>query len=130
MLRNLPICLAFSALVGGMPAFAQQPSGGPSDPKVTVAAVRLDNGYRASKIIGASVYNEQNQQVGDVSDLFLSKQNQVAIVVVSVGGFLGMGSKLVSVPIDKLQIDDKNKVLMAGATKDELNQMPSVQYSN
>jgi ribosomal 30S subunit maturation factor RimM len=98
--------------------------------KVTVAAVRLDNGYRASKIIGASVYNEQNQQVGDVSDLFLSKQNQVAIVVVSVGGFLGMGSKLVSVPIDKLQIDDKNKVVMAGATKDELNQMPSVQYSN
>jgi hypothetical protein len=37
---------------------------------------------------------------------------------------------LVSVPIDKLQIDDKNKVVMAGATKDELNQMPSVQYSN
>jgi sporulation protein YlmC with PRC-barrel domain len=130
MLRNLLLGLTLTTLVGVTPTFAQQPVAGPSDPKVTVAAVRLDNGYRASKIIGSSVYNEQNQQVGDVSDLFLSKQNQVAMAVISVGSFLGIGGKLVSVPIDKLQIDDKNKVVMAGATKDELSQMPSVQYSN
>ncbi len=52
------------------------------------------------------------------------------MAVISVGGFLGIGAKLVSVPIDKLQINDKNKVVMAGATKDQLMQMPSAEYSN
>ncbi|WP_428491655.1 PRC-barrel domain-containing protein [Rhodopila sp.] len=119
-----------ATLAAAAPALAQPAPGTPSHPKLTVASVRLDNGYRASKIIGAAVYNDQNQQVGDVSDLFLSKQNQVAMAVISVGGFLGIGAKLVSVPIDKLQIDGKNKVIMAGATKDELNHMPNTQFSN
>ena len=129
MLRYSIVGMAFATLAAAMPAHAQPPAS-PSDPKVTVASIRLDNGYQASKIIGASVYNDQNQQVGAVSDLFLSKQNQVAMAIISVGGFLGIGSKLVSVPFDKLQIDDKNKVTMAGATKEELNKMPNVRFSN
>ena len=106
---------------------AQQDNGDPATPQVTVATVRLDNGLRASKIIGSSVYNEQNQQVGNVSELYLSKQNQVAMAVISVGSFLGIGGKLVSVPFDRLQIAD-NKVVMPGASKDELKNMPNVEF--
>jgi len=126
------------ALLAGVPAFAQPASQQPSQqpqasdnsasPKVAVASVRLENGYRASKIIGASVYNDQNQEIGSVSDLYLSNQNQVAMAVISVGSFLGIGGKLVSVPFDKLQINDGNKVVMAGATKQELAGMPNVQF--
>ncbi|MEA2741114.1 MAG: hypothetical protein QOH05_4421 [Acetobacteraceae bacterium] len=131
MIRVSAIILAAGlSIVAIPPVSAQQPAGRPEDPKVTVAAVRLDNGYRASRIIGAAVYNDQNQQVGTVSELFMSKQNQVAMVVVSVGSFLGIGGKLVSVPMDKLQIDDAYKVTMAGATKEELNKMPNVEYGS
>jgi hypothetical protein len=34
------------------------------------------------------------------------------------------------VPMDKLQIDDAYKVTMAGATKEELNKMPNVEYGS
>ncbi len=120
------------SLAVAAPAFAQQAnnspaSTSPADPQVTVATVRLDNGLRASKIIGSSVYNDQNQQVGSVSDLYLSKQNQVAMAVISVGSFLGIGGKLVSVPFDRLQIAD-GKVVMPGASKEELNKMPNVEF--
>jgi sporulation protein YlmC with PRC-barrel domain len=108
------------------PVLAQQPTS--SEAKTVVTRVRLVNGYRASKLIGSAVYNAQNQQVGSVSDLFLSKQNEVAMAVVSIGGFLGIGNKLVAVSIDKLQITDSAKVVMPGASKDELNKMPDVEY--
>jgi hypothetical protein len=122
---------AFSVMLSlavAAPAFAQQNDSNPATPQVTVATVRLDNGLRASKIIGASVYNDQNQQVGNVSDLYLSKQNQVAMAVISVGSFLGIGGKLVSVPFDRLQIADGNKVVMPGGSKEELNTMPNVEF--
>jgi hypothetical protein len=56
------------------------------------------------------LYNAQNEHIGDVSDLYLSKQNQIASVVVQVGGFLGIGGKLVSVPMDKLQLDQSDQI--------------------
>jgi len=116
------------SLAVAAPALAQQNDANPATPQVVVATVRLDNGLRASKIIGASVYNDQNQQVGNVSDLYLSKQNQVAMAVISVGSFLGIGGKLVSVPFDRLQIADGNKVVMPGGSKEELNTMPNVEF--
>jgi len=128
MIRSSVALAAALVLAAGGTSFAQQPAAGPSDPKLTVASVRLDNGFRASKIIGSSVYNDQNQEVGTISELFLSKQDQVAMAVISVGSFLGIGGKLVSVPFNKLQIGDDAKVVMPGGSKDELNGMPSVVY--
>jgi sporulation protein YlmC with PRC-barrel domain len=130
MLRQSAAVLSSAVfLTVSVPTFAQQTKG-TNDPKVTVAAVRLDNGFRASKIIGSSVYNDQNQQVGTVSDLFLSKKDQVAMAVISVGSFLGIGGKLVSVPFDKLQIGDGTKVVMPGGSKEELNGMPNVVFGS
>jgi hypothetical protein len=55
--------------------------------------------------------------------------------VISVGGFLGIGSKMVHVPFDKLQLGNTksssdNQVLMPGATKDALNAMPEYHYAD
>jgi hypothetical protein len=129
MLQRLAVGLGATTILVASSTWAQ-PSGNPSDPKVAVTSVRLENGYRASKVIGATVYNEQNQQVGEVYDLYLSKQNQVAMAVISVGSFLGVGGKLVSVPFDKLQIGDRNKVIMPGGSKEELRKMPDVTYGD
>ena len=75
-------------------------------------------------MIGTSVYNDHNEKVGSVDDLVLGKDNKADDVIVSVGGFLGMGTKLVSVPYTQLQLGDTknassdNKVVMPGATKE------------
>jgi sporulation protein YlmC with PRC-barrel domain len=123
------LAVALSLFVGA-PAIAQQPAATADSTKVVVAAIRLENGYRASKVIGASVYNAQNEQIGTVSDLFLSKQNQVTTAVISVGGFVGIGSKLVAIPFDQLQIDEHDKVVMANGTKDTLKGMPDAKYAD
>lgn len=100
------------------------------NPYLAVASVRMTNGYRAGKIIGSAVYNDQNQQVGTVDDLILDQDNRAVIAVLSVGGFVGIGGKLVAIPFEKLQIDhSRNRVVLPGANKDALNAMPSFTYS-
>lgn len=98
-----------------------------NNPNLAVAAVKLENGVRASKLIGATVYSDQNEGVGSVDDLIMTDGNKVTVVVVSVGGFLGLGSKLVAVPFDQLR-RDADRVTLPGATKDTLNAMPNFVY--
>ena len=89
-----------------------------------------DHQVRVSKVVGASVYNDQNQSVGSVDDLLMSdNDHKAATAVISVGGFLGMGSKLVSVPFDQLKIEN-DKIVMPGATKASLEGMPEYHYTN
>jgi hypothetical protein len=88
-----------------------------------------DHQLRASKLVGASVYNGQDQSIGSINDVLLSDADRKAdTAVISVGGFLGMGSKWVSVPFDQLKIQD-NKVVMPGASKASLESMPGYSYS-
>jgi sporulation protein YlmC with PRC-barrel domain len=89
-----------------------------------------DHQVRSSKIVGASVYNDQNQSIGSIDDVLMSDTDHKAdTAVISVGGFLGMGAKLVSVPFDQLKIGN-DKVVMPGATKASLEGMPEYRYSN
>jgi hypothetical protein len=94
-----------------------------------VASVKLSNGWRASKTVGAAVYNDQNQKIGSVDDLILTQQDKVVVAVIAVGGFLGIGAKLVAVPFSQLRVDGDHMVL-AGATKDALNGLPAFTYGN
>lgn len=89
-----------------------------------------DHQVRSSKIVGASVYNDQNQSIGSIDDVLMSDaDHKASTVVISVGGFLGMGSKLVSVPFDQLKIGN-DKIVMPGATKASLEGMPEYRYTS
>jgi sporulation protein YlmC with PRC-barrel domain len=59
--------------------------------------------WRASKVVGLNVYNEKNENVGSINDLLMDKSGGIKAAVISVGGFLGMGAKLVAVPFDKVK---------------------------
>ena len=100
----------------------------PGSPNLSVATVKMENGYRASKLIGAAVFNDQNQQIGTIDDLILNKDDKAALAAIQVGGFLGVGGKLVAVPYGQLHVDDKGKVLLPDASKDDLNKKPSFTY--
>ncbi len=91
---------------------------------------KLATGYRASKIIGANVQNDANDNIGKVDDLIVSPDdNKSAFVVISVGGFLGIGNKLVALPFDNLRISN-NRLMMPGATKEGLKALPEFKYSS
>jgi sporulation protein YlmC with PRC-barrel domain len=89
-----------------------------------------DHQVRTSKIVGSSVYNDQNQSIGSIDDILMSDtDHKAATAVISVGGFLGMGGKLVSVPFDQLNIGN-DKIVMPGATKASLEGMPEYRYTS
>jgi hypothetical protein len=88
----------------------------------------LADGYRTSKLVGAPVVNDANQSVGTIDDLLVGRSDKVLYAVLSVGGFLGMGSKLIAVPWASLQIRAKD-VLLPGASKDQLKALPEFKYA-
>ncbi len=100
-----------------------------TDPALAVAQVKLEGGYRASKVVGAAVYNGQNQQIGTIDDLILNHDNKASLAVISVGGFLGVGGKMVAVPYDKIERTDDGKVLMQDGSKESLGKLPSFSYA-
>src|ERR1700744_5297964 len=75
-----------------------------------------DDQIRASKLIGSSVYNDQKQSVGSIDELLMDEHHNVTSAVLSVGGFLGVGSKLVKVPYKNLHVAN-NTVILPGASK-------------
>ena len=112
-----------------VPAFVLA-QGTPQTVQLTkVDVIKVATGYRASKVIGASVVNEANDTVGKVDDIIIGEDGKTPFVVLSVGGFLGMGNKLVVLPYQQLKAMD-NKLVMPGATKDALKDLPEFKYAS
>lgn len=123
---KLSTTVALTALLAStMPAaFAQthatpdtqtQSTGGQSDRTITPDQIR------ASKMIGSSVYDSQNRDIGSVKDLVLDKGGKVADVVIDVGSVLGVGGKYVAVAMNDIKTD--NNRLTLTRTKEQLQQM-------
>jgi sporulation protein YlmC with PRC-barrel domain len=114
---------------------AGNPAGsGYNSPSARNAVLTDNGGIRASKIVGSSVYNDHDEKIGSVDDVVIGNDKTLNAVL-SVGGFLGMGSKMVEVPFDKLQFGNTkgssdNRVVMPGVTKDSLTSMPDYKYAN
>ena len=108
-------------LLGGLlasvmivPALAQQsPPPAPAATPTPAPAVRTETTvtapmatagqWRASKLIGLNVYNDQNEKLGDINEVLLDQSGKATGVVIGVGGFLGMGQREILVTMDKLK---------------------------
>ena len=78
---------------------------------------------RLTQMNGATVYDTQNRNIGDIKDMILDRDGRVAAVVLDVGSFLGVGGKYVAVPMNDLKVsfDDNNKPRFSVArTKEQL----------
>ena len=69
----------------------------------TVQMMKHNGEWRASKLIGLSIYNPQNEKIGDVNEIIVDPTGKVTGVVVGVGGFLGMGEHDVLVNLDQIK---------------------------
>ena len=81
----------------------------------TTSATSYQGNWRASKVVGLSVYNDKNESVGSINDLLMDKGGAIKAVVIGVGGFLGVGEHLVAVPLDKVKFESE-PVAHAGAS--------------
>ena len=128
--RGSPVLGAVVALSAGLlsvaPALAQTAasgSGSASGASMQLGDKAPDGGlmkthgsWRASGLVGATVYNDQGERIGAIDDLLLSSDGTVQNAVVSVGGFLGIGSKLVEVPFKNIKFAPSKTNPASGAT--------------
>jgi len=80
----------------------------------------------ANAVIGTKIRNENKDTVGTVEDLYLDGQGATKTIVVSVGGFLGVGAKDVAIKWSDLKQsrDGKSLVLTTNLSKDDLKALP------
>src|SRR5665647_1644794 len=123
--------LASAAMIGIFALAANvNAQGVPQSVEITKVDVqKVAAGYRASKVVGSSVINEANETIGKIDDLLVTRDGKEPYAVLSVGGFLGMGTRLVVIRYDSLKFADQ-KIMLPGGTKDGLKMLPAFQYSN
>ena len=109
--------LLAAASVSALPAFA-------ADNMQTAEELRT------RVLVGSKVYNNANENIGSIEDIILKPDGSMDEVVLSVGGFLGMGDKYVSVPFSDLKItrDGTSLKTITNGTKDSLKAQPAYQF--
>ena len=70
----------------------------------------------------------RTETIGKIDDLLVTRDGKEPYAVLSIGGFLGMGTHLVVVRYDNLTFAD-NKIVLPGGTKDGLKMLPAFEYS-
>ena len=79
----------------------------------------------AGTLLGNDVYNQQDEDLGDIKEIILDmRSGEVSYAVLSFGGFLGMGEKLFAVPWDALTLDTENKRFVLNVDKESLKDAP------
>lgn len=97
---------------------------------ITSGYNQIDTDQLATKIIGQPVYDGPNQDadnLGNISDLVVNGNGDIAAVVIGVGGFLGIGEKQVAVDFSSLKVvlaADNTKRFVVQTSKDELTNAP------
>ena len=85
----------------------------------------------SSKLIGTTVYNNKKETVGEIEDLVIEHGKTVTGVVVSVGGFLGMGESYVVLDPSTMAVSEKGGkwATYVDTDKDTLKSAPTFKYS-
>ena len=120
-------------LISGLAAtaYAQTPPPAPATPPAATATTKPMAGPQAAdakKLIGRNVKNPQDETVGEIESVYINADGKVDSVIVGVGGFLGVGERLVRVAWKDLQISQNGERVMVNATKDQLKGMSPYTY--
>ena len=79
-------------------------------------------------LLGKTVFNEEGNSIGEVTDLIITPRRLVSYAIIGVGGFLGFEVYDVAVPMNYLEMKE-GKIILPGATKEALKKMPPFQYA-
>jgi hypothetical protein len=121
------------------PAMAEEPAEIPADADIaaqeeavppagmTFIEVQEEAQFLANdEVIGQDVVNVMDEEVGEIADLVMDRDQKLVGVVLSVGGFLGLGEKWVAVPVDTIEFPtgDRPARLVVAVTEEQLENAP------
>lgn len=93
----------------------------------TVADNPLYN-MKGEQIVGQNLYGPNGEEIGEVDNVVMSQDGKQAAAVVGVGGFLGIGERKVTIPLDQLRMGADSK-LTTSMTKDQISSMQPYEES-
>jgi osmotically-inducible protein OsmY len=122
------------ALVLCSPVYAADPEPTMTryDSAVTYADYRDQQGsykLRASDLVGRDIHNANNDEIGEIDDLVLSRDGDKVMAILSLGG-LDRGSKLVAIPYQDLRVTQNGEHVYYNATQDELQGRSEFTYAD
>lgn len=85
---------------------------------------------KAKELLGADVKNAKNETIGQVDAVKLDQSGKVSSVIVSVGGFLGIGDRNVALSSSDVQLAENGNAITTDKTKDQLKNMPEYRYQD
>ncbi|BAO87866.1 putative membrane protein [Caballeronia cordobensis] len=128
MRMSYQLAVATIISAAGISAHAQVAGTQPLSVTVQQSQALLQ-GWSAKKgILGKAVYNDKNEKIGSIKDLIVTPDATVSAVVIAAGGFLGVATHDVAVPVASLENREGNFYL-AGATKQALKDTPEFEYN-
>lgn len=120
----------FGALCTALPTAAQVAGGSTTTDVSITQSTQIAMGWSVKKtLMGKTLYNDAGQKIGKVEDLIIAPDKNVSYVIVGAGGFIGIGSHDVAIPVTQIQ-DQAGKLVIAGATKDSIKALPEFTYAN
>jgi sporulation protein YlmC with PRC-barrel domain len=83
-----------------------------------------------TNIYKQNVYDPGDNKIGEVADVLIEPDGKTPAVMVSVGGFLGIGEKDVAIPFNAVKLTKKDNkwYLVMNTTKDALKAAPGFKY--
>src|SRR3954469_14122015 len=99
----------------------------------TRTTARVATLLTVSEIQGSTVRNRQREEIGDIDEVLIEPDSgRVRFAILSVGGFLGLGSTRVAVPWSAFEISRQGGTItyVLDATRERLEKAPRVEGKN
>ena len=129
-MKTLVIITASLALLAS-PALAEDAMTTGTSPADARFSTVSNDEILSSKLKGLNVHNQKDQSVGAIAD-FAIKNNKVDALILSVGGFLGVGEHYVAVSPSSVNIhydaENDNWLASMNTTKEALQAAPEFTY--
>jgi sporulation protein YlmC with PRC-barrel domain len=89
----------------------------------------FSNPPRVTELVGARVRNPQGKDIGEIEDVLVSPDNRLTTAIISVGGFLDIGDKLVAVPYGELHVAADRATLSLEMSAEQLAAAPKFSWN-
>ena len=120
--------LIAAVAAGSVGAHAQVAGAQPLGVTVQQSQALLEGWSVKKSVLGKAVYNDNNQKIGTIRDLVVAPDGSLSAAILAAGGFIGVATHDIAVPVSALEVRDGN-FFLPGATKEAVNATPAFQYS-
>ena len=98
---------------------------------IEINVTDIASGMRVSELMDADIKNDEGETIGEVSDAIVSPSDKLTYAIIGVGGFLGLGERMVAVPVDMLlRGEEEDELVLQGATKETLESLPEFKFES